>query len=74
MSSFVMMEPPVTSKVLRAPSLKRGQENVRIQDRVSKIEIFIHRSYDIYICVDDYEKNIFEINHYFSYLSWTKNS
>nr|XP_034187105.1 uncharacterized protein LOC117607479 isoform X3 [Osmia lignaria] len=29
-----MMEPPVTSKVLRAPSLKRGQENVRIQDRI----------------------------------------
>ncbi|CAL7952423.1 unnamed protein product [Xylocopa violacea] len=28
------MEPPVTSKVLRAPSLKRGQENVRIQDRI----------------------------------------
>ncbi|XP_017889990.1 mitogen-activated protein kinase-binding protein 1 isoform X3 [Ceratina calcarata] len=30
----MMMEPPVTSKVLRAPSLKRGQENVRIQDRI----------------------------------------
>lgn len=30
-----MMEPPLTSKVLRAPNLKRGQENVRIQDRVS---------------------------------------
>ncbi|KAK9297556.1 hypothetical protein QLX08_008781 [Tetragonisca angustula] len=29
-----MMEPPVTSKVLRAPNLKRGQENVRIQDRI----------------------------------------
>ncbi|XP_043495006.1 mitogen-activated protein kinase-binding protein 1 isoform X7 [Polistes fuscatus] len=29
-----MMEPPLTSKVLRAPSLKRGQENVRIQDRI----------------------------------------
>ncbi|XP_076663120.1 WD repeat domain 62 [Andrena cerasifolii] len=29
-----MMEPPITSKVLRAPSLKRGQENVRIQDRI----------------------------------------
>ncbi|XP_043289126.1 mitogen-activated protein kinase-binding protein 1 isoform X7 [Venturia canescens] len=28
------MEPPLTSKVLRAPSLKRGQENVRIQDRI----------------------------------------
>ncbi|XP_076618757.1 WD repeat domain 62 isoform X3 [Colletes latitarsis] len=28
------MDPPVTSKVLRAPSLKRGQENVRIQDRI----------------------------------------
>lgn len=33
-TSIIMMEPPVTSKVLRAPSLKRGQENVRIQDRV----------------------------------------
>ncbi|XP_017798430.1 PREDICTED: LOW QUALITY PROTEIN: uncharacterized protein LOC108579411 [Habropoda laboriosa] len=29
-----MMEPPVTSKILRAPNLKRGQENVRIQDRI----------------------------------------
>ncbi|XP_015602535.1 mitogen-activated protein kinase-binding protein 1 isoform X12 [Cephus cinctus] len=29
-----MMEPPLTSKVLRVPSLKRGQENVRIQDRI----------------------------------------
>ncbi|XP_046743905.1 mitogen-activated protein kinase-binding protein 1 isoform X1 [Diprion similis] len=29
-----MMEPPPTSKVLRTPSLKRGQENVRIQDRI----------------------------------------
>jgi len=29
------MEPPLTSKVLRAPNLKRGQENIRIQDRVS---------------------------------------
>ncbi|KAF7987924.1 hypothetical protein HCN44_003787 [Aphidius gifuensis] len=28
------MDPPLTSKVLRAPSLKRGQENVRIQDRI----------------------------------------
>lgn len=30
-----MMEPPLTSKVLRAPNLKRGQENIRIQNRVS---------------------------------------
>ncbi|XP_025602508.2 uncharacterized protein LOC105683743 isoform X1 [Athalia rosae] len=29
-----MMDPPLTSKVIRAPSLKRGQENVRIQDRI----------------------------------------
>ncbi|XP_066601147.1 mitogen-activated protein kinase-binding protein 1 isoform X2 [Prorops nasuta] len=29
-----MMEPPLTTKVLRAPSLKRGQENVRIEDRI----------------------------------------
>ncbi|XP_029167192.1 mitogen-activated protein kinase-binding protein 1 isoform X2 [Nylanderia fulva] len=29
-----MMEPPLTSKVLRAPNLKRGQENVRIQNRI----------------------------------------
>ncbi|XP_063985422.1 mitogen-activated protein kinase-binding protein 1 isoform X3 [Diachasmimorpha longicaudata] len=28
------MEPPLTSKVLRAPNLKRGQENIRIQDRI----------------------------------------
>ncbi|XP_034935592.1 uncharacterized protein Wdr62 isoform X1 [Chelonus insularis] len=28
------MDPPLTSKVLRAPSLKRGQENIRIQDRI----------------------------------------
>lgn len=28
------MEPPLTTKVLRAPSLKRGQDNVKIQDRV----------------------------------------
>ncbi|RLU26164.1 hypothetical protein DMN91_002330 [Ooceraea biroi] len=28
-----MMEPPLTSKVLRAPNLKRGQENIRIQER-----------------------------------------
>ncbi|XP_053971938.1 mitogen-activated protein kinase-binding protein 1 isoform X1 [Hylaeus volcanicus] len=28
------MDPPATSKVLRAPSLKRGQENVKIQDRI----------------------------------------
>jgi len=29
------MDPPLTSKVLRVPNLKRGQENIRIQDRVS---------------------------------------
>ncbi|XP_050452737.1 mitogen-activated protein kinase-binding protein 1 isoform X3 [Cataglyphis hispanica] len=29
-----MMEPPLTSKVLRAPNLKRGQENIRIQNRI----------------------------------------
>ncbi|XP_077280151.1 WD repeat domain 62 isoform X8 [Temnothorax americanus] len=28
------MEPSLTSKVLRAPNLKRGQENIRIQDRI----------------------------------------
>ncbi|XP_011861169.1 PREDICTED: mitogen-activated protein kinase-binding protein 1 isoform X4 [Vollenhovia emeryi] len=28
------MEPPLTSKVLRAPNLKRGQENIKIQDRI----------------------------------------
>ncbi|KAL0123434.1 hypothetical protein PUN28_005746 [Cardiocondyla obscurior] len=28
------MEPPLSSKVLRAPSLKRGQENIRVQDRI----------------------------------------
>ncbi|XP_044579067.1 mitogen-activated protein kinase-binding protein 1 isoform X11 [Cotesia glomerata] len=28
------MDPPLTSKVLRAPSLKRGQENLRIQNRI----------------------------------------
>lgn len=28
------MEPLLTSKVLRAPNLKRGQENIRIQDRI----------------------------------------
>lgn len=29
-----MMEPPLTSKILRAPNLKRGQENIRIQNRI----------------------------------------
>ncbi|XP_072757661.1 uncharacterized protein Wdr62 isoform X2 [Anoplolepis gracilipes] len=29
-----MMDPPLTSKVLRAPNLKRGQENIRIQNRI----------------------------------------
>lgn len=47
-TSIIMMEPPVTSKVLRAPSLKRGQENVRIQDRVSKIEIYSSKLRYIY--------------------------
>ncbi|XP_011303642.1 mitogen-activated protein kinase-binding protein 1 isoform X2 [Fopius arisanus] len=28
------MEPPLTSKILRAPNLKRGQENIKIQDRI----------------------------------------
>ena len=41
-TSVAMMEPPVTSKVLRAPNLKRGQENVRIQDRVSGIHAIIN--------------------------------
>ncbi|XP_057331618.1 uncharacterized protein LOC130671623 isoform X3 [Microplitis mediator] len=28
------MDPPLTSKVLRAPNLKRGQENIRIHNRI----------------------------------------